>query len=632
MVRVCIADLESDGLLDEATRVWCGVFKDVRTSEVYTFSPLDGEDYIDRLLAFHDSCDVVIMHNGVGFDWPLLKQLYEYEYRGRKIDTLLISRLQKPNRRAPPNCPNKRAPHSVEAWGYRVGRPKPKYDEWDKFSNAMLERCKADVEIQHRMFKALADEAKGGDWKQAHRMTLKLFERLHMSEDYGWLVDQEHMHQCIHTLDRWIAMIDRAVLPHLPLRVVVGEVKKEGEYNHVRKPFKKDGTYATSVVTFLEAGGGADGLGFDSVVGPFSRISFRHTDLDSNLETKQFLLAQGWEPKEWNFKNGKRTSAKLSKDDPFKGITGKLGHLIARRVQCRHRSSTIRGLLSVVRSDGRIPSVITGIATTGRAKHKNIVNIPGERSFFGKQMRSIFIAKPGWVLVGTDSEGCQVRMLAARMGDERYKEAVVNGNAEDGTDQHALTMRATGIGNRVDAKSFFFGVVFGAGDSKVSKIVGCSKARAKELKAKLFGSLPTLEILIQTLTTEWRGNALQHFDARWRRMEYKDGVVAGLDGRPINIEREHTVLVFMLQSDEAIMMAAAYLKFHQVVEKKYQWGVDYGTLCWYHDEWTIECRPEIAKELGEIGEQAIEWSGRFFNIDCPHKGKSKIGENWYEIH
>jgi len=629
MGKVCIADLESDGFLDVATRVWCGVFKDVRTNEVYAFSPLDGEDYLDRLLAFHDSCSVVIMHNGVGFDWPLLKKLYKYEYRGRKIDTLLISRLQNPNRQAPLNCPNKRAPHSVEAWGYRVGRAKPGHNEWDRFSPAMLERCKGDVEIQHLMFKALADEAKGGDWKQAHRMTLKLFERLKMSEDYGWLVDQPHMHKCIATLDRYIRMIDRMVTPQLPMRVVVEETKEDGEYNYVKKPFKKDGTYVHRVVEWM----GVSPICLPgSVAGPYSRVSFRRCDLDSNLETKQFLLAQGWEPKEWNYKNGKRTSAKLSKDDPFKGITGKIGHLCARRVQCRHRLGSVRGLLGLVRSDGRIPSIITGIATTGRVKHGNIVNIPGEKSFFGKQMRSIFITKPGWKLVGTDSKGCQVRMLAARMGDPIYKEAVVNGNAEDGTDQHALTMRATGISNRVDAKGFFFGVVFGAGDGKVSSMLGCSKAKAKDIKAKLFLTLPALETLIQALTAEWGRNAIQQFNARWGRVERTNGVVAGLDGRPINIEREHTVLVFMLQSDEAIMMASAYLRFHQVVERTYKWGADYGTLCWYHDEWTIECRAEIAEELGKIGEDAIEWAGKFFNIDCPHKGKSKIGENWYEIH
>ena len=629
MERVCIADLESDGLLDSATQIWCGVFKDVQTNEVFTFSPLDGEDYIDRLLGFHDSCSVVIMHNGVGFDWPLLEKLYGYEYRGRKVDTLLISRLQNANRRAPPNCPNKRAPHSVEAWGYRVGKNKLEHDEWDKFSPEMLERCKADVEIQHLMFKELIVEAQGGEWKQAHSMTLKLFERLKMSEDYGWLVDQPHMHRCIHTLDRWIAMIDKAVTPHLPLRVVVEETKKDGEYNHVRKPFKKDGTYTSRIQQLILEGAYVNG----AISGPFTRISFRRTDLDSNLETKEFLLREGWEPKEWNYdKDGRRTSAKLSKDDPFKGLATSLGRLIARRVQCRHRRSTVVGLGALVRADGRISSVVTGIATTGRAKHKNIVNIPGEKSFFGKQMRSIFIAKPGWVLVGTDSEGCQVRMLAARMGDERYKEAVVHGTADEGTDQHALTMRATGIGNRVDAKSFFFGVVFGAGDRKVSKIVGCSQGRAKELKAKLFGDLPALETLIRKLTAEWSDNAVQHFNSSWSRMEYSNGRVVGLDGRPIKIEHEHTILVFMLQSDEAIMMAAAYLRFHQMVEKKYRWGEDYGTLCWYHDEWTIECRPEIAEELGKIGEDAIEWAGQFFNIDCPHKGKSIIGENWYEIH
>jgi len=626
MERVCIADLESDGLLDTATRVWCGVFKDVKKGHIRTFSPMDGEFYIRDMLRFIDSVDTLIMHNGVGFDWPLLKKLYNYDYKGTKIDTLLISRLQKPNRLSPPNCPNKRAPHSVEAWGYRVGRYKPAHDDWARYSEEMLRRCVADVEIQHLLLKALIEEAKGKRWKQAHRMTLKLFERLQMSEEYGWLVDQDHMHKCVGTLTRWIGKIDKAVTPQLPLRVVVEEIKKGGEYGYVRKPFKKDGTHTKQVLTFIN--------NTDlSVVGPFSRISFRHTDLDSNLETKEFLLQQGWEPKEWNYdQRGNKTSAKLSKDDPFKGIHNKLGMLIARRVQCRHRKSTISGWFNVIRRDGRIPSIITGVATTGRVKHKNIVNVPGDKSFFGKQMRQIFIAKPGWKLVGTDSQGCQVRMLTARMGDERYKEAVINGNADDGTDQHALTMRATGITNRVDAKSFFFGVVFGAGDNKVSKIVGCTQRKAKDLKDKLFGDLPALATLIQRLTIEWRDNAVQQYNARWGRVEYKNGLVRGLDGRPISIDKEHTVLVYMLQSDEAIMMAAAYLKFHQMVEKKYKWGIDYGTLCWYHDEWTIECRPEIAEELGQLGEQAIEWAGRFFNIDCPHKGKSKIGENWYEIH
>ena len=115
-------------------------------------------------------------------------------------------------------------------------------------------------------------------------------------------------------------------------------------------------------------------------------------------------------------------------------------------------------------------------------------------------------------------------------------------------------------------------------------------------------------------------------------MERTDGHLTGIDGRPIYIPSEHMTLVYMLQSDEAIMMSIALLKFHQWMEKSYTWGEDYGTLCWYHDEWTTECRPEIAEHVGALAEQAIAWAGEFLKIECPHKGNSQIGINWYEIH
>src|SRR5690606_2933909 len=113
------------------------------------------------------------------------------------------------------------------------------------------------------------------------------------------------------------------------------------------------------------------------LAGPFSRVAFRRVDLDSNSEVKNFLLSLGWEPTEWNTNDaGERTSPKLSKDDNFEGIQGSLGKLVAKRIQCRQRRGIIEGWLEVVRPDGRMPSVVSGIASTGRAKHRNIVNVP----------------------------------------------------------------------------------------------------------------------------------------------------------------------------------------------------------------------------------------------------------------
>jgi DNA polymerase III epsilon subunit-like protein len=85
-------DLEANGLYYEATNWWCGVFKDVKTSLVYKFRP----DEAKEMMKFMDRCDSLIGHNVIGYDFPLLKKLYGYEYKGKKIDTLLISRLMFP--------------------------------------------------------------------------------------------------------------------------------------------------------------------------------------------------------------------------------------------------------------------------------------------------------------------------------------------------------------------------------------------------------------------------------------------------------------------------------------------------------------------------------------------------------
>ena len=317
--RRCVADLEADGLLDTATIVWCGVFKDRDTKEVFKFRP----HQIEAMLKFMDTCSELQMHNGIGYDFPLLRKLYGYEYKGKKIDTLVLSRLLNPKRTLPFNCPNKRiGPHSVEAWGYRVGRGKPEHEDWSKFSEDMLHRCSEDVEIQFMIYDELMKETSKGDWSVAIPLTMKLFELLQRQEEYGWLVDVEHMQRCINLLDHWVCRIDKVLTPKLPSIVEVLETKREGEYGYVKKPFLKSGKPSASVELWLSC------LPTSSpsvtVGGPFSRIDFRPVNLNSNEETKDFLLGLGWEPKEWNTNDeGERTSPNMSTEYPSNGLEGK---------------------------------------------------------------------------------------------------------------------------------------------------------------------------------------------------------------------------------------------------------------------------------------------------------------------
>lgn len=578
MKKICVGDLEANGLLDKATKVHCGVFKDISTQEVVKFRP----HQMKEMLQFLDSVDVLIMHNGIGYDFPLLDKLFGYRYKGTKIDTLIMSRLLNPKRLVPPNCPNKKAgPHSVEAWGYRVGRGKPEHNDWENFSEEMLHRCSEDVEIQHLIYKALLEEVGDNNWDDAFKMSFKLFEYLQKQEAYGWLFDSQHADKCIHQLTSWIDRIDRVLDRHLPMIVECQEAKEKGEYKYIKKPFLKSGEYSDSTLTWFKTNNIDPSNRI--VGGPFTRILLRKVDLNSNDETKDYLLTSGWEPLEWNTNDaGERTSPKLSKDDPFEGIVGGIGRLVAKRVQCRQRKSIIEGLIGLVREDGRIGSIINSLAATGRATHRNIVNIPKASSFYGKQMRKLFTSGEGKVIVGTDSDGCQLRMLAGRMNNPVYTDALCNGDKKKGTDNHSLTAKIGELESRDIAKNVMYCLLFGGGDVKLAKTAKKPQGSGAELRAKLYRGLDGLGSLMESLTGEWRKTAKKRYNAKFGRMEYYNGFITGLDGRPILVPYEHQLLVYLLQSDEAIMMAAAYVKANADLEKKYKYGKDYGFLIWYH--------------------------------------------------
>lgn len=642
-MKVCVADLEANGFLEDADRVWCGVFIDEKTEEVTEFRP----DQVQDMLRFMDTLDVCVIHNGTGYDYPLLRKLYGYDFKGVRIDTLIMSRLQRPDRQLPFNCKNRAAgPHSVEAWAYRVGRRKPVHEDWTQFSDEMLDRCREDTFILLDVYRELKKEG-GKEWRRAHPLTHNLFEILHQQEQYGWLVDQDWMGYSIQTLSRWMDRIDKVVVPTLPPVLVIEEDKKNGTYNYVKKPFLKSGKHSQATMDWFGDNGTGSGS-ISCVAGTFSRVSFRPVNLNSNSEVKDWLLREGWIPEAWNYKkvDGKLvkdedgqlipTSPKLKETDPFIGVEGKVGRLLVRRVQCRHRRSQIEGWFKVIRPDGRLSQGISGICTTARLKHKVIVNVPGDDAFFGKWMRKCFICKPGYKIVGVDSAGCQNRMLAARVGNPFFTETLINGDKEKGTSIHQVNQKAlAAMGVNVSykqSKNLNYAFMFGARDPKLGAIIGKGKEVGATVRAALLGVAPGFEDLVTSLTEEWRSNAKSRRN-KWDRLEYYDGWVVGLDGRPIFIETEHQILVYVLQSDEAIMMQTALVLLKKWLDDMgWEFGREYGWTANIHDEFQAEVRDDCVEEYCKLGEAAITEAAVMLGIQCPHKGEAKVGLNWFETH
>ncbi len=626
-------DLEADGLLDDATRVWCGVFKHLPSGEIRKFGP---DEIESKMLPFLDTVDTLCMHNGIGYDWPLLEKLYGYEYKGNKVDTLIMSRLLSPNRLRPFGMSGKGGPHSVEAWGYRLGRGKPEHEDWSKFSPEMLHRCTEDVEIQERIYNELCTEACDGDWDRAFKLCFKLFTILQRQEAYGWLVDQQQIDKSLSLLDHWVRKVDICLNPRLPKITVCLESKTKGVLNYVRKPFLKSGKPNQHVQKYW-------GDDADIVGGPHSRVSFRIVSLDKPGEVKDYLLQLGWIPDEWNVskKTGERTSPKLSQDDPFIGVQGSMGKLVVKRVKALHRKGVILGWKERLRPDGRLPAKVTSMAVTGRAKHSEIVNVPKPDSFFGKMMRKIFTCPEGRVLIGCDAASCQDRMLADRAKSPEFTDMLLRGDKSKGTDSHSLAMKAVNKAvtpyklssiNRGQGKGFNFGWKFGAQDPKLGKMAGGGKEVGGAIRRELEAVFPAQADLVKRLTDEWASNA-KKVPTQWGH-KLQDGWITGLDGRPIYIKSEHQILVYMLQSDEAICMAGAYcLLYTRLLKKGYKWGDDWAYVCWYHDEYTIECRKELAEDIKVEAEAAIADAGKFFGLThCPQIGEAEVGANWYEIH
>jgi len=647
-MRRCVADLEGDGLYEDVTRIWCGVFIDIQTKEVFEFRPHE----IPEMLKFMDTCSHLCFHNGYGYDFPALEKVHGWKYKGKKLDTLVLSRLLFPDRVSPKGI--RAGPHSVESWGATFGRPKPENEDWSKFTEHMLHRCSEDTHIQLELYYRCMEKAKAQKWpKQAFDMSHKFFDIMGKQERSGWTVSIPRIQKGINVLERYIRRIDSTLEPQLPY---VLDLPYKDTY--VKKPFKQDRTLSSIACKWFP-----EEQDQVSVSGPFTRVLFRQVNLNSPQELKEFLLDEGWQPEEWNIKKDKsgkpekdskgnfiRTSPKLHGDDPFIGLDSGIGVLAAKRIQARHRKSNLEGWLRSVRPDGRISQRITGIAATGRLTHSGIVNVPGNEAFFGKRMRSCFTAPKGYVLVGTDSASCQDRMLLGRataygVNDPVFEDMLLNGNKKLGTDSHTRAKNAINEVlrgwklpeiTRSSAKNFNYAYKFNAQDKKLGSMAVTNQKMWNPLGAdirKALDDIFTAQVGVQDhLVQQWKKTAHPYLN-NWGRPDFKNGVIRGLDGRPVRILKQKDVLVYALQSDEAIMMQTALCFLYMWLNKR---GLVYDKDYWFcanvHDEYQACVREEVKDIYVPLANKSISHAGTFLGIQCQHIGESDIGLDWSQTH
>jgi DNA polymerase I len=618
-----VFDLEADGLLPDATRAWCICTKTL-DGTVNQFTPDNLQQGIDYL----NTADHLIGHNILNYDLPLLDKLYGWRPNPsvKITDTVVKSRLLKPDRLLPANAPGNLAPHGLAAWGYRVGRGKPDHSDWTQFTPEMLHRCSEDVEINYLTYRWLADEeAKVRvDWSDALQTEQQIASHMTGQEINGVPFDSQYAWKLRRKLVSKIQRIDQEVVPLLP----EVPLPKSQQSTWPSKQYKKDGTPTVQAIKYY-----GEDFGKDREYRTDLIIRTQPMNLGSEKQVKEYLMSIGWIPTEWNFKkdpktgkpmrdmmgNKMRTSPKLTLSSlescKWPENHADMGNKIVERLMLSHRAGMLAGFIRDLRPDGKLTASVNPMGTpTGRMTHRVVVNVPGNKAKYGKELRSCFVSEPGYTRVGIDLKSCQVYGLAHYLEDEVYRTVVTEG------DQHQYAADLAGLEDRQDGKKLNYSILFGASDEKLASDLGISKAKAAYVRKLYFQGLPKLDALIRKLEAEWK----------------QKGYITGLDGRAVWVRAKHMLLNYLLQSLEAIVMKNFInniFLYHQIRNGvRWNYGDTFKLVTTMHDEVQFLVKDEHVEEFCDVARRSIDEVNRKFNLWCPQDIDINIGRTWSECH
>jgi DNA polymerase-1 len=178
------------------------------------------------------------------------------------------------------------------------------------------------------------------------------------------------------------------------------------------------------------------------------------------------------------------------------------------------RGTYAEGLVKHIRDDGRIhPNLDVAGASSGRTscKEPNLQNIPRTSDESAAMARNCFVAAPGRRILQLDYSQLEYRIAAMLSGD-----TVMTGMFQRGEDFHTATAKliAQSYFNvhpdditkemRSQAKTFNFGLLFGMTDGGMSQRMGCTKAKAAELRKAIMGEWKELDAWIKRVLIESR--------------------------------------------------------------------------------------------------------------------------------
>ncbi len=212
-------------------------------------------------------------------------------------------------------------------------------------------------------------------------------------------------------------------------------------------------------------------------------------NINSTQQLGHILFDQLGLPPVKKTKTGYSTNADVL--EKLRGQHAIIDAILEYRQYTKLNSTYVEGLGKVIAPDGRIHTCFQNTVTaTGRlsSTEPNLQNIP-VRTELGAELRRMFVAPPGSVLVDADYSQIELRLLAHIAGDERMIAAF-----RSGEDIHTVTAaQVFGVAPeavthemRRRAKAVNFGIVYGISAFSLSQDIGVSTFEAKDYMDRYF--------------------------------------------------------------------------------------------------------------------------------------------------
>ena len=289
------------------------------------------------------------------------------------------------------------------------------------------------------------------------------------------------------------------------------------------------------------------------------------------------------------------------------------------------KSTYADGLLRFIDPDGRIRTTLNMTVTaTGRlsSADPNLQNIP-VRTELGGEVRRMFVASPGCVLVDADYSQIELRILSCLAGDKVMQRAFL-----DGEDIHRATAsQVFGVPKeevtslmRSRAKAVNFGIVYGISDYSLSQDIHVTRAEARAYMDSYLAHYSGVRRYMTEVVERARekGYAETYFGRRRYLPELK---ASNFNLRSFG---ERVAMNMPVQGTAADVIKLAMIRVARRLAAEVP---EARLLLQVHDELIAECPEALGPRVAAILTEEMQGAADF---PVPLTAEAHTGKTWYD--